>query len=68
MEKVSIIIATITRNRPRMLANLYLSLCDMSFPDSLKIEFLVVENNTVNCPHFDRTVGISRKAQAQAWV
>ncbi|ERM01349.1 hypothetical protein Q644_22120 [Brucella intermedia 229E] len=23
----------------------------------------------VNCPpHFDRTVGISRKAQAQAWV
>jgi len=48
MEKVSIIIATITRNRPRMLANLYLSLCDMDFPDSLKIEFLVVENNTVS--------------------
>ncbi|MCO7725825.1 hypothetical protein L614_000800001640 [Ochrobactrum sp. J50] len=48
MEKYSIVISTVTRNRPKMLANLYLSLSNMDFPDSVKIDFLIVENNAVS--------------------
>ncbi|WP_247642403.1 glycosyltransferase family 2 protein, partial [Brucella suis] len=40
-----IIIATTTRNRPKMLINLYKSLGDLEIPSNIDVEFLIVENN-----------------------
>ena len=48
MGKYDIIIATITRNRPKMLANLYRSLAKIDIPANAGIKFLVVENNDVS--------------------
>ncbi|QMV26347.1 glycosyltransferase [Brucella sp. BO3] len=40
-----IIIATTTRNRPKMLINLYKSLSGLEIPSNIDVEFLIVENN-----------------------
>lgn len=48
MIKLNIIIATVTRNRPKMLINLYQSLSGLDFPDAVDVEFLIIENNLVS--------------------
>ncbi len=48
MRKIKIIIATVTRNRPGMLANLYRSFSELEIPLSVDVDFLIVENNHTN--------------------
>ncbi len=48
MFRPKIIIATATRNRPKMILNLYRSFAKLEVPTSVSVEFLVVENNHVD--------------------
>lgn len=48
MDKFNIIIATVTRNRPKMLINLYQSFSHLEIPAVAHVDFLVVENNSLN--------------------
>lgn len=45
MYKQKIIIATVTRNRPKMIENLYRSISTLEIPPLVDVGFLVVENN-----------------------
>jgi len=49
-----ICISVVTRNRPKMLCNLFSSLASIQKPDNAAISFLIVENNT--CSTLDETV------------
>ncbi|KAB2658987.1 glycosyltransferase [Brucella tritici] len=48
MKRFKIVIATVTRNRPKMLISLYRSLSELYLPGNVDAEFLVVENNQVS--------------------
>ncbi|WP_094507107.1 glycosyltransferase family 2 protein [Brucella thiophenivorans] len=45
MSQRRICISVVTRNRPKMLCNLFLSLATIHKPDSADVSFLIVENN-----------------------